>query len=64
MANEIRERFRERKYSYKLKNKLEKEKNNKQEESYLKIILFSPVLFLGLIGKVTDRFKNNGNLKK
>ena len=62
MANEIRERFRERKYSYKLKNKLEKEKNNKQEESYLKITLFSPVLFLGLIGKVTDRFKNNGNL--
>lgn len=61
MANESRERFKERKYLYKLKHKLEKEKKDNQEKSYLKIILFSPVLFLGFIGKVADSFKTKNN---
>ena len=61
MANESRERLKEWKYSYKLKHKLEKEKKDNQEKSYLKIILFSPVLFLGFIGKVADSFKTKNN---
>ena len=48
MANEIRERFRERKYSYKNKRKKIKENNEeikaKNDDSPIKIVLFSPFL--------------------
>ena len=53
MANEIRERFRERKYSYKNKRKKIKENNEeikaKNDDSPIKIVLFSPFLILGII---------------
>ena len=59
MANEIRERFRERKYSYKNKRKKIKENNEeikaKNDDSPIKIVLFSPFLILGIIGKGIEK---------
>ena len=59
MANEIRERFRERKYSYKNKRKKIKENNEeikaKNDNSPIKIVLFSPFLILGIIGKGIEK---------
>lgn len=59
MANEIRERFRERKYSYKNKRKKIKENNEeikaKNDDSPIKIVLFSPLLILGIIGKGIEK---------
>lgn len=54
MGNEIRERFKERKYSY--RNKIKKENQNEKEKT-IKIILFSPLIFLGFIGKIIDNNK-------
>ena len=66
MANEIRERFRERKFSYENKRKKDKEKEKKQEkqqniDSQIKLILFSPLLLIGIIGKGIDRLKGEDN---
>ena len=59
MANEIRERFRERKYSYKNKRKKIKENNGeikaKNDDSPIKVVLFSPFLILGIIGKGIEK---------
>lgn len=59
MANEIRERFRERKYSYKNKRKKIKENNEeikaKNDDSPIKIVLFSPFLILEIIGKGIEK---------
>lgn len=59
MANEIRERFRERKYSYKNKRKKIKENNEeikaKNDDSPIKIVLFSPFLILRIIGKGIEK---------
>lgn len=62
MANEIRERFRERKYSYNIKRKQDKEKyKNENIDSPIKIIVFSPLLLIGAVGKVIDKLKENPN---
>lgn len=59
MANEIRERFRERKYSYKNKRKKIKENNEeikaKNDDNPIKIVIFSPLLILGVIGKGIEK---------
>lgn len=59
MANEIRERFRERKYSYKNKRKKIKENNGeikaKNDDSPIKVVLFYPFLILGIIGKGIEK---------
>lgn len=62
MANEIRERFRERKYSYNTKRKQDKEKyKNENFDNPIKIIVFSPLLLIGVIGKAIDKIKETPN---
>ena len=60
MANEIKERFRERKYSYIRKLKLKKEKDI-ANDNILKVLLFSPLLILGTIGKKIEFFNEKSN---
>lgn len=58
MGNEIRERFRERKYSYRKKRKKEKELQKESlSESPIKIVLFSPFILFGFIGKIVDNIR-------
>lgn len=68
MANEIRERFRERKYSYKNKRKKikenDKEKKEKNDDNPIKIVIFSPLLILGIIGKGIEKLKNNNQIQE
>lgn len=66
MAFNIRERFKERKFSFLYKKKKEKEKKQKayldkqkEDENIFKIILFSPLIFLGYIKNIIDYFSNN-----
>ena len=62
MANEIRERFRERKYSYNTKRKQDKEKyKNENFDSPIKIIVFSPLLLIGVLEKAIDKIKEIPN---
>lgn len=66
MSNNIRERFRERKFSYKIKKKIDKEKKLKEEkrnikENAFKIIIFSPLILVGFIKKFFDYFINGEN---
>ena len=58
MGNEIRERFKERKYSYRKKRKKEKELQKESlSESPIKIVLFSPFILFGFIGKIVDNIR-------
>ena len=58
MGNEIRERFRDRKYSYRKKRKKEKELQKESlSESPIKIVLFSPFILFGFIGKIVDNIR-------
>ena len=66
MAFNIRERFKERKFSFFYKKKKEKEKKQKayldkqkEDENIFKIILFSPLIFFGYIKNIIDYFSNN-----
>ncbi len=66
MAFNIRERFKERKFSFLYKKKKEKEKKQKayldkqkEDENIFKIILFSPLIFFGYIKNIIDYFSNN-----
>lgn len=63
MGTEIRERFRERKYSYKNKKKMQKkleiteeeQKEKAKENNIKKIIIFSPLLLFGIFGRTIDK---------
>lgn len=75
MGINIRERFRERKFSYIKMRKLKKEKEleevqekKKEKESIFKIIIFSPLIFFGLLKNIIDYFtqrpvKQNKHIK-
>lgn len=75
MGINIRERFRERKFSYIKMRKLKKEKEleevqkkKKEGESIFKIIIFSPLIFFGLLKNIIDYFtqrpvKQNKHIK-
>lgn len=65
MSFNIRERFRERKFSYKRKKKLEKETELEQQEDILvkdnpiKVIIFSPLIITGYIKKFFEYLNND-----
>lgn len=67
MSYNIRERFRERKFSYKIKKQLDKESEIEETEkdsikdSPLKFIIFSPLIFTSFIKNVIDYFKSDNN---
>lgn len=62
MSFNIREKFRERKFSYKYKNKIDKEKeleqikDNETKENNVKIVIFSPLIIVGYIRKFINYF--------
>lgn len=73
MGTNLRGRFRERKYSYIKKRRLEKEniekktkRRKKEDESIFKIIIFSPLILFGFIKNIIDYFtqKPTQNNKK
>ena len=55
MAFSGREKFKERKFSFKNKEKKAKKERDITKESPLKIILFSPLMFMGLFYNVIHR---------
>lgn len=71
MSLNIRERFRERRFSFlytkkkkKEKDKLETLKNKKEDESIFKIILFSPLIFFGFIKNIIDYFSGKSSVQR
>ena len=70
MSINIRERFRERKFSFFYIKKKKKEndklgilKKKKEDESIFKIILFSPLIFFGFIKNVIDYFSGKTSVQ-
>ena len=60
MSFNIRERFKERKFSFKIKKKKKKKKEKDiNSESPIKIIAFSPLMFMGLFYNLFNRSDSN-----
>ena len=61
-----RSKFKERKYSYIRKKETENEKEEKKLPKIGKIVLYSPLLLLGIVGKIIDKSstKKDINTKK
>ena len=71
MSINIRERFRERKFSFLYIKKKKKEndklgilKKKKEDESIFKIILFSPLIFFGFIKNIIDHFSGENSIQR
>lgn len=71
MSNNIREKFRERKFSFLYKKKKKKEKEaletqqkKKENENIFKILLFSPLIFFGFIKNIIDYFSGKTSMQR
>ena len=71
MSINIRERFRERKFSFLYIKKKKKEndklgilKKKKEDESIFKIILFLPLIFFGFIKNIIDHFSGENSVQR
>lgn len=71
MSNNIREKFRERKFSFLYKKKKKKEKEaleaqqkKKENESIFKILLFSPLIFFGFVKNIIDYFSGKTSIQR
>lgn len=71
MSLNIRERFRERRFSFlytkrkkKEKDKLETLKKKKEDENIFKIIFFSPLIFFGLLKNIIDYFSGKTSVQR
>ena len=71
MSNNIREKFRERKFSFLYKKKKKKEKEEletqqkkKENESIFKILLFSPLIFFGFAKNIIDYFSGKTSIQR